>query len=151
MAKVAIFYHFLSFQGPSSEKQKKIFLTEATPPKPSTKTKTVLWNLWGKFLHTHTSYFFKKSKKTTDFLICSDVISRHFYFYQNYTIAVKYNHLEIYGENLITFGWDLRSWWKKRLLCDRFFYTWLSIIGVTRRLCQLVISNFSFIVSCHIK
>ena len=35
VAKVAIFYCFLSFQGSSSEKQKKIFLTQATPPKPS--------------------------------------------------------------------------------------------------------------------
>ena len=44
----------------------------------------------------------------------------------------------------------MRSWWKKRLLCDHFFHTRLSIIGVARRSCQLVISDFSIIVSCQI-
>ena len=84
VAKMAIFYDFLSFQGPSSEKPKNIFLTQATPPNTSrehfaTKTKAVLWNLWGKFLHTNKILFLKKQKNSW-FLMCNDVISSHFLF-----------------------------------------------------------------------
>ena len=62
----------------------------------STKTK------WGTFLYqnqgssmkplgqvsaqTH-KLLFQKKQKTSDFLICNDVISCYFYFYQNYIIA----------------------------------------------------------------
>ena len=36
-----------------------------------------------------------------------------FHFYQNHTIAVKYNHLQIFGENFIKSDWDFRLWQKK--------------------------------------
>ena len=35
------------------------------------------------------------------------------HFYQNHTIAVKYNHLQIFGENFIKSDWDFRLWQKK--------------------------------------
>ena len=72
VAKIAIFYFFLSFQGPSLKKPKKIFLTQVAPPKPSrehfgTKARAVLWNLWAKFLQTDKLLFLKKQTNSCFF------------------------------------------------------------------------------------
>ena len=99
VAKISIFGIFDHFQRihESPKKLKKKKKKQFSREHFGSKTKTIPQNLRGKFLRS-CKLVFKKKQNPLIFGFAMTSPAGIFYLYQNYTIAVKYNHLEIFGE-----------------------------------------------------
>ena len=101
---LALFDHFLSFQGSPTEESKKVFFIQASPPKPVQQ---------GTFCYQNQGSCMKPLGQLS-------VQIQVAFFEKQPTIAT--NHLEISGENFIRFGRDSRSGREKNSRLTAIFF-----------------------------